>query len=65
MKIKEIKDLKNKDLDVLLKLWEQKKLELIENQVKIIASGLKDIKMVKKIKKEIAQILTTIKEKTI
>jgi len=40
-------------------------LDLVKNEVKIAGGKEKDLKITKKIKKEIAQVLTIIREKEI
>ncbi|HCR35434.1 hypothetical protein A2130_01635 [Candidatus Woesebacteria bacterium GWC2_33_12] len=62
MKIKDLKELRNKDIKNLLSLTAQKKLEVIKNAVKISGAKEKNIKVQKTLKKEIAQILTIVKE---
>lgn len=63
MKIKELKDLKTKDIKDLEKLVAKQKLELIKNQVKIAGAKEKNLKKSWSLRKEIAQILTIIKSK--
>ena len=63
MKIKDIKDLRTKDEKSFLALIYQKKLELIKNAVKITEAKEKNVKLQKKLKKEIAQVLTILNEK--
>lgn len=65
MKIKEFKDLKNEEIKKLLALVAKKKLELLRNAVKLTSSKEKNVKISKVTRKEIAQILTIIKEKKI
>lgn len=62
MKIKELKSLKTKDLKELEKLLSGKKLELMKLQVKIAGAKEKNVKIIRNLKKEIAQILTFIQE---
>lgn len=61
MKIKELKDLKLKKLNDLNRMVSDLKLELLKNQVKIAGAKEKNIKRAKLIKKDIAQILSIIK----
>ncbi len=61
MKIKELKDLKLKNLNDLNRMVSDLKLELLKNQVKIAGAKEKNIKRAKLIKKDIAQILSIIK----
>lgn len=58
MKIKELKELRNKKVEELNSLLEKKRLEVIEMSVKIHKNA-------KVLKKEIAQIMTIIREKQI
>ena len=63
MKIKELKDLRTKEVKDLNAFVAKKKLEVIKNAVKISGAKEKNLKLSKIVKKEIAQILTIIKEK--
>lgn len=63
MKIKELKELKLKEVKDLEKMVSKDKLELSKNQVKIAGAKQKNLKTAWRIKKEIAQILTIIKQK--
>lgn len=63
MKIKELKDLRTKEVKDLNAFVVKKKLEVIKNAVKISGAKEKNLKLSKIAKKEIAQILTIIKEK--
>ena len=63
MKIKELKDLRTKEIKDLNALVAKKKVEVIKNAVKISGAKEKNLKLLKMAKKEIAQILTIIKEK--
>ncbi len=63
MKIKELKDLRTKEVKDLNAFVAKKKLEVIKNAVKISGAKEKNLKLSKIAKKEIAQILTIIKEK--
>jgi ribosomal protein L29 len=63
MKIKELKEIKNKEVKDLEKMVSQKKLELIKNQVKIAGAQEKNIKKSWTLRKEIAQILSVIRSK--
>ena len=63
MKIKELKDLRTKEVKDLNAFIAKKKLEVIKNAVKISGAKEKNLKLSKIAKKEIAQILTIIKEK--
>lgn len=63
MKIKELKELKTKELKDLLSLVAKKKVELLKNAVKIAGGKEKDIKKNWTLRKEIAQILTIINTK--
>lgn len=63
MKIKDIKELRTKDEKSLIALVDQKKLEVIKNAVKITEAKEKNVKLQRKLRKEIAQILTILNEK--
>lgn len=63
MKIKELKELKTKELKDLLNLVAKKKVELLKNAVKIAGGKEKDIKKNWTLRKEISQILTIINTK--
>jgi len=65
MKIKELKDLRGKEVKELSAFVAKKKLEVIKNAVKISGAKEKNLKLSRIAKKEIAQILTIIKEKKI
>jgi ribosomal protein L29 len=65
MKIKELKELKTKELKDLLSIVAKKKVELLKNAVKIAGGKEKDIKKNWTLRKEIAQILTIINTKKI
>ena len=63
MKIKELKELKTKELKDLLSLVAKKKVELLKNADKIAGGKEKDIKKNWTLRKEISQILTIAKNK--
>ena len=63
MKVKQLQEIKNKEVKELEKLISKQKLELIKNRVKIASGKEKDLKKSWKIRKEIAQVLTIIKSK--
>lgn len=63
MKIKELKGLKTKEIKDLEVMVSKQKLELIKNQVKIAGGKEKNLKKSWNLRKEIAQILSIIKEK--
>jgi ribosomal protein L29 len=63
MKKKELTEVKQKDVKDLKALVAKKKLELIENTVKIAKSANKNIKANWKIRKEIAQIMSVVRIK--
>lgn len=63
MKIKEIKNLRNEETTKLKALVFKKKVELMQNMVKLLSSKEKNVKKNKILKKEIAQILTILKER--
>lgn len=63
MKKKELNELKQKEVKDLKGLIAKKKLELIENTVKIAKSANKNTKLNWKLKKEIAQIMSILRIK--
>lgn len=63
MKIKEVKELKTKEIKDLEKMVSKLRMELMKNMVKIAGGKEKNLKIAWRIKKEIAQILSIIKEK--
>ena len=65
MKIKELKEAKLKDVKELEKMVSKLRIDLMKNAVKIAGGKEKNIKKAWNIKKEIAQILTIIKNKMI
>lgn len=65
MKIKEVKELKTKDIKDLEKMVSKLRMELMKNAVKIAGGKEKNLKNAWRIKKEIAQVLSIIKEKGI
>lgn len=60
MKIKEIKELKTKEIKDLENLVSKKKIELVKNQVKIVSGKEKNLKKAWNLRKEIAQVLSII-----
>jgi len=62
MKKKEIKTLKTKSNDDLLKTLEKKRLELLKTTLKIKAGEEKNVKKAKNLRIDISQILTILKE---
>jgi ribosomal protein L29 len=65
MKIKELKEVKNKDIKELETMVSKQKLELMKNQVKIAGGKEKNLKKSWNLRKEIAQLMSIIKEKQI
>lgn len=63
MKKKDLTDLRNKEINELEKLLSKKRNELINTYAKIKAGQEKNLKKAKNIKRDIAQILTIIREK--
>lgn len=63
MKTEEIKKLRNKELREVETLLDKKRLDLAKFQVKILSGKEKNLKVVKAMKKEIAQIMTLIRER--
>lgn len=62
MKIKELKKIRTKEIKELNTLLAKKRLELGKIQVKILSGKEKNLKAAKHTKKEIAQLMTIIKE---
>ena len=65
MKTKEFKDLKNKEVKDLIKMLNERKNSLRKIMLEIKTGTEKNIKKGNNIRKEIAKILTLIKEKSI
>lgn len=63
MKIKELKDIKTKDVKDLEKTVSKLKMDLSKNAVKVAGGKEKNLKVARNIRKEIAQLLTIIKTK--
>ena len=63
MKIKELKEIKSKDVKDLKSILSKKKLELLQNEVKILESKEKNVKLARNLRKEIAQIMSFINER--
>jgi len=62
MKTRELTSLRKKSLDEIKSLLEQKKLEAVESFAKMKAGQEKNLKRVKNLKREIAQIMTVFQE---
>ncbi len=65
MKRKELIDLKGKIIKDLIKMVGDKKLESRKLKMNVVAGKEKNLKVGKNIKRDIAQILTVIREKEI
>lgn len=65
MKTKDLKQLRTKTLKELTDIAKEKRREMLLSYAKIKAGKEKNTSLVKKIRKDIAQILTIIKEKEI
>ena len=65
MKTKEFKDLKNKDAKALIKLLAEKKVAISKGEAEMYAGREKNLKVVRNLRREVAKILTLIKEKEI
>jgi ribosomal protein L29 len=63
MKKKDLTDLRNKKINELEKLLSKKRNELINTYAKIKAGQEKNLKKAKNIRRDVAQILTIIREK--
>lgn len=57
-----MKNIKDKEIKELEKMLSKNKLDLIKNQVKIAGGKEKNLKKSWALRKEIAQLLTTIKQ---
>ncbi len=65
MKIRDLQNLAGKTKDELKKLSEEKKLDLIKTTVDLKASKEKNLKKAKNVRRELAQVLTKLREKEI
>lgn len=65
MKKKEYNELKSKEISDLLKMVKAKKVELAKLGPKIVAGEEKNLKKAANLRREVAQILTLIREKEI
>lgn len=65
MKKKDLSDLRTKDDSELGKLCLKKKEELVKVKVDMASGGEKNVKKAKNLRKDIAQILSLLKEKDI
>jgi ribosomal protein L29 len=65
MKRKDFTDLKTKDTKALKKLVSDKKLEIAKKQMEVFSGKEKNLKLVTNLRREIAKILTLIREKEI
>lgn len=65
MKKKEFAELKSKEISDLLKMVKAKKTELAKLGPKVISGQEKNLKKAANIRKEVAQILTLVREKEI
>lgn len=65
MKKKELNNLREKKLKELVKIAQERKLELAKTSAQIKAGKVKNIKKKKNLKIDIAQIMTVIREKEI
>ncbi|OGM57962.1 50S ribosomal protein L29 [Candidatus Woesebacteria bacterium RIFCSPHIGHO2_12_FULL_46_16] len=63
MKRRELVDLRKSEAKDLTSKVKEKKLELAKSRVKIVSGEEKNVKKVANLKKEIAQLLTIIREK--
>lgn len=63
MKKRELRDLKNKSVKELIKIVDKKAIEIMKVKAKSKVSKEKNLKHVKNIKKDVAQIKTVIREK--
>lgn len=65
MKKNDLQSLRAKEVKELIKAVREKKLELIKFTAKLKSGGEKNVKKAANMKKEIAQILTVLKEKSL
>lgn len=65
MKRKDLKLIRDKNLSDILKLLKDKKEELALSYAKLKVGKIKDTSVLKKLRKDIAQLLTIAKEKEI
>lgn len=65
MKRKELNDLRIKDIKSLRKLAVEKKVEAGKKKMEIVGSKEKNLKLTSNLRRDLAQILTLIREKEI
>ena len=65
MKRKDFKELKGKTIKELVKLASDKKAEAVKNKMKVLGGKEKNLKVYRNFRREIAKILTLIREKEI
>lgn len=65
MKKKDLSELRNKDVGELKKKSEKLRLEIVKAKADLTASKEKNLKKVKNLRRDLAQILTLIREKQI
>ncbi len=65
MKKKDLQELRKKEIPELKNLAEEKRLEIERVRAEIVSGREKNLKKVKNLRRDLAQILTLIKEKEI
>ena len=65
MKTKDFKELRSKDINSLKKLASEKKLEEVKAKMGGVSSKVKNLKLALNYRREIAKILTLVREKEI
>lgn len=65
MKKTNLNELRTKDAKNLVKLASEKRAEIKKERTNILSGKAKNLKVVKNLRRELAQILTVAKEKTI
>ncbi len=64
MKVKEIKELKAKSKDELAQLLNEKRIQLLKTEFDVKMGKIKNSNIIKELKKDIARILTFMKQKS-
>jgi ribosomal protein L29 len=65
MKTKEFKDLRAKDIKALQKMAHEKRVEIMKKNMMVMGGREKNVKLVGILRRELAKILTLVREKEI